>query len=73
MVMYDPAMRATLVARMPWNWVLGFGWWLFWRLRDKEWNKELYHAYELGLMDGKANRQRQEINEAFIEQLRRLN
>ena len=69
-MMYDPACRESLIARIPLNLVLGFGWWLYWKMQNHEWNKELYNAYELGRHDEKKGKTRRILRDEMVSILR---
>jgi len=60
-VMHDPATRTVLVAPIPLNLALAWGWKIWMRLK-RGWRKqELLDAYELGRMDEKQGRIRREL------------
>ena len=52
--MFDAPLRAELIARVPFNIILAWGWWLYFRIYRSEFNVELYKAYDLGRQDERA-------------------
>lgn len=60
-VCYDPALRAYLIALIPLNFVISFVRDVWLRLKAGRRDQELAWAFDLGYLDGMANRERRKV------------
>ena len=57
-VAYDAPTRSMLIAPIPFNWVLAWGWHFWGRLKQGWRKQDLLWTYELGYQDGKSQTSR---------------